>query len=126
MLSSAEQPLEAVIRTIIALERACLDSEAALVERRWEDAAGAFASQQRLTDELARLFADAPETAPPHQPNVQKRLVGVLRYRDEQLRRLQAYRDEVGRRLRAFERAGQIRRTIGAAPQPARILNTRT
>jgi hypothetical protein len=113
--SSAETPREAVVRTILALERSCLDADAALVERRWSDLEAAFAVQTRLTDELAELFRNAPDVAPENDAKVAERVRGVLVFRDDQLRRLCAYRDEVGRRLRAIGQVRDLSRTIGKA-----------
>jgi hypothetical protein len=111
--SSAETPREAVVRTILELERACLDADAALVERRWADVRAAFALQSTLTGELGALFAANPELAPAQDEKVARRILGVLRYRDDQLRRLTAYRDEVGRRLRAIGSVRALSRSIG-------------
>jgi len=94
MHSSAEVALDAVVRAIIALERSCLDADAALVERRWDDVDAAFRAQAELTADLARLFDAAPETAPANDAKVAQRVSGVLAYRDDQLRRLRSYRDE--------------------------------
>ena len=50
---------------IVALERSCLDAEAALVERRWTDVDARVSSAGRADrTSSTRLFAAAPETAP--------------------------------------------------------------
>lgn len=112
MSSSVEAPREAVIRTILALERSCLSAEGALVERRWKDVTEAFATQSRLTEELTELLERAPELAPERDAKVGQRIRGILIYRDDQLRRLEAYRDEVGRRLASIGKVRELARTM--------------
>lgn len=114
MPSSAEAVGEEIVRTILALERSCLDADAALVERRWPDVESAFSAQSALTDRLGELFAAEPEHAPANDGRVHDRLRGVVAYREDQLRRLRAYRDEIGRRLRSIGRVRALSRTIGA------------
>jgi hypothetical protein len=121
---SVESARENVVRTILALERACLDADAALVERRWSDLSAAFAVQTRLTGELAELFSCAPDVAPQNDAQVAQRLRGVIVYRDDQLRRLVAYRDEVGRRLRAIGQVRELSRTIGKPPAAPAFVNS--
>lgn len=113
MPSSADRPLDEVARTIVALERSCLDADAALVERRWPDVDEAFRAQAALTAALARLFVGAPETSPQNDPKVAQRLRGVLAYREDQLRRLRAYHDEVGARLDAIGKMNAFARSFG-------------
>lgn len=129
MPSSAEQAdaaQQAVVETIIALERSCLGADAAIVERRWDDLDAAFAEQQGLTDRLAALFAAAPETAPERDPRVMKRLRGVLAFRDDQLRRIRAYHEGVAERLRSIERMRRFSRSIGTQVVSARVLDQQT
>jgi hypothetical protein len=123
MPPSAERGAE-VVEAILALERSCLAADAAIVERRWGDIKAAVDEQSRLTQRLAELFAQAPEYGP-QDPRVQKRLTGVLAYREDQLRRLRAYRDEVGERLRTLAKLRAFRRGVGTAPIPSRVLNTK-
>lgn len=129
MPSSAEgdeAARQAVVETIIALERSCLGADAAIVERRWNDLDTVFADQQALTDRLAMLFAAAPDVSPEQDPRVMKRLRGVLSYRDDQLRRLRAYHDGVAERLRSLERMRRFSRSIGTRVVPARVLDAQT
>lgn len=102
-----------VARTIVALERACLEADAALVERRWPDVDAAFGAQAELTAELGRLFAATPELAPANDAKVAQRLRGVLAYRDDQLRRLDAYRDELATRLTSIGKVNAFARSLG-------------
>ncbi len=111
------------MRTIIALERACLDADAALVERRWDAMRTGLARQHELTAQLAELFASAPEMAPARDERVAARLRGILRYRDEQLQRAEAYRDEIGRRLQAVGQLRALARTVGRHERPAALLD---
>jgi hypothetical protein len=116
-------PRAEIVETILALERSCLDADAALVERRWADFGTAMSAQSSLTDRLAALFDAAPRHAPDNDARVRKRLEGILAYRDDQLRRLRAYHEHVGERLRSIAKVRAFSRAVGAAPVPARILN---
>jgi hypothetical protein len=121
--SSAEAARDAVVRAIIALERSCLEAESAFVARRWPDVAAAFGRQTALTDDLRRLFAAAPETAPPNDAKVARRVRGILAYRDDQLRRMQDYRDGVAVRLRSIGKVNALSRTIGRRAAAGRLLD---
>ncbi len=123
MQPSAECPHDAVVRTIIELERVCLAADAALVERRWPDVEASFRAQAELTGRLARLFESAPETAPANDAKVAERVRGILVYRDDQLRRLEAYRDEVAGRLTTIGKVNAFSRSFGKRAGPARILD---
>ncbi len=113
MPSSADTPRAVVVRTLIALERSCLDADAALAEHRWRDLTAAFAAQTRMTGELAHLFAAAPETAPASDAKIAKRLRGIVAYREDQLRRLRAYHAEVGSRLQSTLKLRGFARAVG-------------
>jgi hypothetical protein len=125
MLSSAE-PLRRAIDTILALERACVDAEAALVERRWDDFGASLRTQSALTAALQGLFREQPEIAPQRDERVMKRLRGVLAYREDQLRRLRSYHAHVGERLQAIGRVRAIGRTIGKPEPRSRVLDTQS
>ena len=123
MHSSAETARDQVARTIVALERSCLDAESALVERRWPDIDAAFKSQAALTDELTQLFAAAPETAPASDAKVAQRVRGILAYREDQLRRMRAYHDDVATRLHSIGKVNALSRSIGRGGPEARLLD---
>ncbi|MGD1066618.1 MAG: hypothetical protein ABR975_07360 [Vulcanimicrobiaceae bacterium] len=123
MPSSAEPARAVVVRTIIALERACLEAEEALVERRWRDVRRAFATQRKLTDELAALFAASPDVAPAADAKVAQRLHGVYAYRQEQMNRLESYRSSVGERLRTIGKMRQLSRSVGKRPPVSHVVN---
>ncbi|MEA2688833.1 MAG: hypothetical protein QOJ39_77 [Candidatus Eremiobacteraeota bacterium] len=123
MPSSADAALDAVVETIIALERSCLDADGALVERRWTDLDAAFSAQTALTERLARLFASTPHTAPASDAKVARRVRGILAYRDDQLRRLRAHRDEVGTRLSSIGKVNAFSRSFGKPAQAAHLLD---
>ncbi|HTJ27767.1 MAG TPA: hypothetical protein VMA36_16545 [Candidatus Limnocylindria bacterium] len=116
-------PRAEIVEAILAFERSCLAADAALVERRWPDFRAALASQRQLTGRLAELFAATPQFAPDGDPRVRQRLLGVFKYREDQLRRLRAYHEQVGTRLSTLAKMRAFRRSIGTAPVPARILN---
>ena len=124
MPSSADAARGEVVRTIIALEKRCLDADAALVEHRWGDVAAAFRSQSELTDRLAELFAGMPESAPANDHRVAERLHGVVAFREAQLRRLCAYRDEIGRRLSSIGKVRALSRSIGTATAQASFVDS--
>lgn len=120
---SSADPRDDVVRAIIALERSCLEAESAFVNRRWPDVEAAFSRQTALTDDLGRLFADAPEAAPANDAKVAKRIRGILAYRDDQLRRMCAYRDDVALRLRSIGKVNALSRSLGRRPAGARLLD---
>ncbi len=111
--SSADAARAAVARTIVALERACLDADAAFVERRWPEVRSAFQTQAALTAELERMFGESPDMAPAQDAKVARRVQGVYAYREDQLRRMRAYRDAVAERLRAIGKMKAFSRAIG-------------
>ena len=123
MSSSADARAE-VVTTILALERACLDAEAALVERRAPGVDEALAAQSALTERLRALFARTPAVAPGSDPQIAARLRGVIAYRDDQLRRLQSYRDELGRRLESIGKVRAFARTLGTREPSATYFDT--
>jgi hypothetical protein len=123
MRSSADTVREQVARTIVALERSCLDAESALVERRWPDVDAAFKAQTALTEELTRLFGEAPETAPASDAKVAQRVRGILAYREDQLRRLRAYHADVATRLESICKVNALSRSIGRRGPDARLLD---
>ena len=114
---------ESVVRTIIEIERSCLEADAALSERRWADADISFRAQAELTGRLAALFEGAPETAPSNDAKVAARVSGIVAYREEQLQRIAAYRDEVGARLSAIGKVNAFSRSFGKQPAPAQLLD---
>ena len=121
MPSSADAAREHVGRTIVALERSCLDADAALVERRWSDVDAAFQVQAELTAELEQLFAASPETAPANDAKVEQRVRGIVAYRDDQLRRLRSYRDEIASRLSSIGKVNAFARSFGKHAAPAQL-----
>lgn len=124
MHSSAKKPaLDDVVRTIIALERSCLEADAALVERRWPQVDAAFRAQSKLTNDLERFFEAAPEIAPASDAKVAQRLRGILAYRADQLRRLRSYRDDVATRLSSIGKVNAFSRSFGKHVQAAQLLD---
>ncbi len=123
MPSPADAARDEVARTIVALERSCLDADAAIVERRWDDVGTAFRAQAALTAELAALVDAAPHAAPANDAKVAQRVQGIIAYRDDQLRRLQGYHAEIGTRLQAIGRVNAFARTLGKRANSARLLD---
>lgn len=123
MPPSAESAREAIVRTIIALERASLDADAALVDRRWSDVEAAFAVQARLTAELEVLFEAAPEFAPACDGKVARRIGGIVAFRADQLRRLRALRDDASARLKAIAQVNAFAKSFGPRRQAPHVLD---
>jgi len=123
MHSPADAVRDDVVRTIIALERSCLDADAAIVERRWDDVNDALRAQGALTEELAALFDVAPHAAPAEDAKVAQRVRGIIAYREDQLRRLEAYQAEVGTRLRSIGQVNAFARSLGKHANSARLLD---
>src|ERR1700694_4739991 len=123
MPSSAEVTHDAVVSAVIALERSCLDADAALVERRWDDLEAACRVQTELTAELARMFEEAPQLAPANEPKVARRIHGIVAYREDQLRRLRAYRDETASRLNSIGKVNAFARSFGKRSGAAQLLD---
>lgn len=123
MLSSAETARDAVMRTLVAMERLCLDADAAFVERRWADVAASIQTQAQLTEALRRLFADAPEAGPGNDAKVAQRIRGIMAFRDDQLRRMRAYNDEIRVRLDALGKLKALSRTVGRADRGGQLLD---
>jgi hypothetical protein len=121
--SPADTARDEVVRIIIALERSCLDADAAIVERRWDDVGLAFRAQATLTGQLAARFDAAPHAAPASDAKVAQRVHGIVAYRDDQLRRLQGYRSEIGTRLDSIGRVNAFARTLGKRVNSARLLD---
>jgi hypothetical protein len=121
--SPADAARDDVARTIVALERSCLEADAAIVERRWDDVGTALSAQAALTGELAALFGAAPHLAPAADGKVAQRVRGIVRYRDDQLRRLRAYHAEVGTRLHSIGRVNAFARSLGKRANAARLLD---
>jgi hypothetical protein len=123
MPSSAEMTHDAIVSTVIALERSCLEADAALVERRWPDLESTLRVQAELTAELARLFEAAPQLAPANDPKVERRINGIVAYREDQLRRLRAYRDETASRLSSIGKVNAFARSFGKRSAAAQLLD---
>ena len=107
------EALDAVARTIVAIERSCIDADAAFTERRWDDVDAAFRAQATLTGDLAALFDATPEHSPERDAKVAQRVRGILAYREDQLRRMRAYREDVHERLRSIGKVNRLSRSLG-------------
>mgnify|MGYP001443777114 CR=1 FL=1 len=123
MPSSAETARDAVVRVLLALERSCLDAEAALGERRWPEVDSALAAQARMTADLGAIFEATPELAPDRDEKIAARVDGILAYRDDQLRRLQAFNAELATRLQSIGRMNSMSRSIGRRDPAGRVLD---
>ncbi len=123
MPSSADTAYDAIVAAVIALERSCLEADAALAERRWPDLESALRVQAELTAELARLFDATPQLAPANDPKVARRIDGIVAYREDQLRRLRAYRDETASRLSSIGKVNAFARSFGKGSAAAQLLD---
>lgn len=122
-VSSSAETRERAIRTVIALERACLEADAAIVERRWPAVDAAFRTQDALTERLASMFEQSPDIAPANDAKVAERVRGVIAFREDQLRRLRAYRDDVEQRLSAIGKVNAFSRSFGQHRAAARLVD---
>lgn len=103
------------------LERACVDAETALREQRWRDCDVIWNRQRRLTHELELAMHDvAPGTA--EQKLALKRIARVAKYREGQLKRLQAFHANIAKRLATLGRYRAYAKTVGRGPR-ARLLD---
>jgi len=123
MPSSAETAREAVVRILLALERSCLDAEAALGDRRWPEVEFALAAQAGMTADLGAMFEAAPELAPERDEKIAARVRGILSYREDQLQRLQAFNAEIGTRLESIGRMNNMSRSIGRRDPSGRVFD---
>ena len=123
MPSSAERGRAEIARTIAALERSCLDADAALVEKRWAGVDAAFKAQTALTELLARLFDATPDAAPANDAKVARQVGRIIAYRAEQLRRMQAYQADVAGRLENIGKVKALSRSLGRRTPAAQLLD---
>jgi len=123
MPSSAERGRAEIARTIAALERSCLDADAALVEKRWAGVDAAFKAQTALTELLARLFDATPDAAPANDGKVARQVGRIIAYRAEQLRRMQAYQADIAARLENIGKVKALSRSIGRRAPAAQLLD---
>ena len=103
------------------LERACIDAERALREQRWRDCDGIWNRQRRLTHELEVALREIVPGSPEHKLAL-KRVARIAKYREGQLKRLQAFHVTIGRRLATLGRYRAYAKTVGTGPR-ARLLD---
>jgi hypothetical protein len=103
------------------LERACIDAERALREQRWRECDAIWNRQRRLTHELELALRALPEGSADRKTAL-KRIARIAKYRDGQLKRLEAFHATIGRRLATLGRYRAYAKTIGSGPR-ARLLD---
>ena len=103
------------------LERACIDAERALREQRWRDCDAIWNRQRRLTHELELSLNVLAPGSPEHKLAL-KRIARIAKYRDGQLKRLQAFHATIGRRLATLGRYRAYAKTVGSGPR-AKLLD---
>ena len=101
----ARGALEAVAAEVNALERLCLDIDAAVTARDWARLDAAIAGSRKAM----HAFENAMAIAIPYRDEafdraVFARLQQIYAYRHERLEAVQAYHDEIGDRLRQLSR----------------------
>ena len=69
------------------------------------------------------MYGDRTQTAPANDAKVARRVNGIVAYRDDQLRRLQAYRDDVATRLSSIGKVNAFSRSFGKHAQAAHLLD---
>ena len=113
--------IRAAAAVLDELERACIDAERALREQRWRDCDGIWNRQRRLTHELELALRELGQGSPEHKLAI-KRVARIAKYRDGQLKRLQAFHATIGRRLATLGRYRAYAKTVGNGPR-ARLLD---
>lgn len=103
------------------LERACIEAERALREQRWRDCDVIWNRQRRLTHELELAMRELTKGSAEHKLAL-KRVARIAKYRDGQLKRLEAFHATIGRRLATLGRYRAYAKTIGRGPR-SRLLD---
>jgi hypothetical protein len=85
------------------LEEACAQAEVALRARNWDGLRERLFDQRRVRQAIVNAVAASGEPLDA-VPDTEKRLRAILRFRDDQLRRLTAYRNDVSERLQNTRR----------------------
>ncbi len=96
---------------LVAMERECLLVDAALAEKRWSDCDESWRTQRRLTHELEIALRDLP-AGTPEAALVDKRITRLVRYRDGQLRKLQAFHSGVSKKLATIQKFRSYAKTV--------------
>jgi hypothetical protein len=108
---------------LVELEQECLKVDRAIAERRWDICEGSWQIQRRLTHELS-LAVRKIEPGTPESLAVKKRIDRLVKYRDGQMRRLQAFSASISKRLQAI---GSFRRYAKAQlrqhPTPSNLID---
>lgn len=103
------------------LEKACVEAETALREQRWRDCDAIWNRQRRLTHELEIAIEDVGNGTPEHKL-VLKRIARVAKYRDGQLKRLEAFHATIAKRLATLGKYRSYAKTLGTGTR-SRLLD---
>jgi hypothetical protein len=106
---------------LLALERECLKVDAAITTRAWSACEASWRVQRKLTHELEFALREIAPASTEMQLAV-KRIERLRRYRDGQLKRLQAFNAALGKRLATLERFRSFTK-VNAAQRPSRLLD---
>jgi hypothetical protein len=96
---------------LVAMERECLLVDAALAEKRWSDCDASWRTQRRLTHELEIAVRALPRGTP-EAALIDKRIARLVRYREGQLRKLQAFHSGVGKKLATLQKFRSYAKTV--------------
>lgn len=99
------------VEVLVALERECLDVDKAIAKRDWDACEGSWRKQRRLTHELDIALRERAQS-PEERAKIQRRIERLARYRDGQLKRLQAFNEACATRLATMGRFKAFSRTI--------------
>jgi hypothetical protein len=103
------------------LERACVEAEEALREQRWRDCDAIWNRQRRLTHELELALNEVADGTAEYKLVV-KRIARVAKYRDGQLKRLEAFHTTIAKRLATLGKYRSYAKTIGTGTR-SRLLD---
>ena len=105
-------------RIVLALERSCARSEAAITANSWETLHLLLNEQRRLTHALSIAIVDYDKVG---DAQLKARLQKIIDVRDAQCRRVTAVRDRIGARLRMIAQGKALRRAMGPRPAATRL-----
>jgi hypothetical protein len=104
-------PPRSSVELIVELERQCIAVDAAIARREWDACEASWGRQRLMTHELDIRLREVPP-APDEWVTLKKRIERLSRYRDAQLKRLQAFNEACATRLATIGRYKTFSKTI--------------
>jgi hypothetical protein len=99
------------VELIVALERECLAVDKAIASRNWEACEASWRKQRVMTHELDISITEAKLSTEEYDP-IMKRVNRLVKYRDAQLKRLQAFNEACATRLATMGRFQAFSKTV--------------